>query len=724
MGPLPPPSHRMSATPVAPPAPWWREWLGGSLGSIAVIGLVLSIGLLATAPLGTEGAAAGVRAGLLTAVAGGAAYAWLGRAALPAAGPSSATALLLAALLLQLQTDPALRTAPALQLALLGVAVALSGVLQLAAAFAGLARLASYVPRPVVSGFMNGVALQVLLAQWPLLSGRPLGAAPDAAPMPLALLLGLGCAAAVLGLAHRWPRLPATLLVLAAGTLLHLAAGRLAPGLALGQTVGSLPTLLSPSALPLAGPSPWWPALQAHFEPVLLTALLLAGVGTLETALNAIAIDRQRQTRHDPRRELAAIGATNVLLGLLGALPATITRSRATATALAGGSRRQALIAGSLVLGALALAARPLLAALPLPVLGGLMLALAWALLDTWSLRLLRRLREAEARASLAVVLTVMLVTLGGGLGAGVALGGLLSLLQFVRRMNRSLVRSRFSAAQQPSRRMRVAALEAQLRPLRARVQVLELEGALFFGSGERLLAEADALPADCCALLLDAERVSTVDDSGLQLLQDLQQRLAARGVALRIAGLRPQIRAGWAAEELGATLDLDPDLDRALEWAEDRLLPAPATPAAALALADTPLLQALDAADRPALERLLVAQQLGAGERLFAAGDPGDRLYLLLSGSVSVLTAADEQGRSRRFLSLSPGTLLGETALLDGGGRSAGAVADCASTLVWLDEAALRALERSHPQAAARLYRQVAQHLSQRLRSATAGRR
>jgi anti-anti-sigma regulatory factor len=367
----------------------------------------------------------------------------------------------------------------------------------------------------------------------------------------------------------------------------------------------------------------------------------------------------------------------------------------------------------------LAVLGQPLLAALPLPVLAGILLALAVSLFDPWTLALLRRTwrGDAAARTSLALVVGVMAATLGAGLAAGVALGALLSLLLFAVRMNRSLVRRRYRGAAQPSRRMRMPAVEALLQPLRQRVLVLELEGALFFGSSPRLLAEAAALPAGCAALLLDAERVSAIDDTGAQALHDLQRLLARRGAALRIAGLRPALRA-----QVG---DLDalasPDIDRALEWAEALLLAGRAEVPAQVALDDTTLMQPLAPPHRALLARHLVPLQLAAGETLFDQGDPGDRLYVLLSGSVSVLTRADAQGRSRRFLSLSPGTMLGETALLDGGGRSAGAVADEASTLVALDAAALAALQAQHPEVAAPLYRAIGVHLAQRLRQASA---
>ncbi len=723
----PPMSATLPATAAVAAPSWWRETMAGSVGSIAVLAMVMTLGVLALAPLGAAGVPAGLQAGLVTAALGGLVYALLGRSVLPAAGPSSATALLLASLILTLRADPALAGnagVPA-ALALCGLALAASGLLQMLFGVLGLARLASYVPRPVLAGFMNGVALQVVLAQAPLLLGRPLGGAGGAA-QPLAALLGLAAAALMLGLAWRWPRLPAALLVLLAGTALHQAVVHALPAAAplLGGQVGTLPapTLAPSGALALlADTGTMLPLLHAHAAPLLLCALLLAGVGALETTMNALTLDRQCGTRHDPSRELVAMGATNLVLGLVGGVPATMNRTRATSVRVAGGQGWRALAAGSVVLALLVVAGREALAWLSLPVMAGLMLAVAWSLVDRWSLQLLRRRGAGDAdtgvTANLLLVAAVMLATLFFGLGAGVALGALLSLLIFVVRLNRSLIRARYTAAEQPSRRIRMPAAEAALRPLRQHVRIVELEGALFFGSGERLLAEADALPRGSVALLLDGSRLTTIDETGVQLLHDLHRRLAAQGVQLQVAGLRPALAALLA--ELPA--QVSPDLDRALEAAEDRLLGGLALHGGTVALEDTPLLQGLPAGDLDAVRRHLQALRLAAGERLFEEGDDGDRLYLLLAGSVSVLSRPGADGRSRRYLSISPGMLLGETALLDGGGRTAGAVADTEAELVALDGAALAALEREHPALAARLYRRIAVHLSQRLRAAAA---
>ena len=325
---------------------WIREALAGSTGALTVLPVVLTVGLLAFFPLGAAALQVGLLAAFVTACIGGLVHAALSRTKLPVGGPSSATALTLVSLVAQLVADPRLAPASASGVrgivALCGLAVLFSGALQLGFAWLGLARLARVVPQPVLAGFMNSAALLIVLAQVPLLLGLPLGAKPNlghlGAAHPAALALGLGTACAIWLLARRWPRLPAALLGLAAGTAVH----------ALWSTQGSLPSAgASIGPLPLAWP--WPPAvvpllgsagvdlLEAFAGPLAMTALALATVGALESSLNVRALDQLLNTRHDPRRELVALGCANLLCGLLGGVPLAATRARALATLQAGG---------------------------------------------------------------------------------------------------------------------------------------------------------------------------------------------------------------------------------------------------------------------------------------------------------------------------------------------------------------------------------------------------
>ncbi len=730
---------RRAPASVAQPAPiratragWPRELAAGTIGSLSVLAVLLTLGLLSFAPLGAQAGALGLPAAFVAAALGGVVYAALGRNGLPVAGPSSATALILAALVASLAADP--RLAPssadgaASILALCGAAVMLCGLLQVMLAWSGVAAMVRFVPQPVLAGFMNGVALLILLAQLPLLLGLPsgggLGQLPDLAQaQPGALVLGLATALGLWWAARRWPRAPAVLWVLVAGAALHAALAQLTP-IPLGGRIGALPPGLPGTAvLPRLLQWEGWALLQAHAAVVAGTAVTLALIGALESSLNNLALDQVRHTRHDPRRDLVAIGCTNLACGALGGLPVVALRARAIAILQAGGEGRAAVLGGSVVLGLLYLLGAPLLAWLPMPVLAGIMIIIAFGLVDRWSGRLLAQWwagdRSRDLRLSLAVVVLVCAVTMWQGFVAGVALGVLLSMAVFVLRMNRSLVRTRTTATASPSRRVYPDAIEARLRPLRDCIAVFQLEGALFFGSGERLLTETEALDPRCRALVLDLRRVGTIDETGAVLLQQLTVRLRERGVEVRLAGLgegSPQAR---ALQAFGVGLQGYPDIDRAVEAAERQLLgDAVPDPLEEVPLSESLLLRGLDTAQRELVCARMRPQTLAAGETLFGEGDAADRIYVLARGSVSVLSAPEPGVHRQRYLSLSPGMMFGETAMLDGRGRSAAVVADTDATVVALTQDTLHGIEREHPALAARLYRNIAVHLSERLRS------
>ena len=711
-------------------AAWTRELLGGTVGSLSVLALPLTLGLLAFAPLGAAGVGVGVAAAFVCIVLGGVFYALLGRAAMPAGGPTSATALILASLVAQLAADPALAPSTAqgvaTVVALCGATVVLSGVLQVAMALFGVGRLSRFVPQPVLAGFMNGVAVLILLAQLPLLMGHapggPTGWQAILQWQPGALALGLATAVLLWQAARCWPRKPIMLLALLIGTGLHLALGQALPQVPWGASIGTLPNDLAMTQALFelmhgAGPS----LLGRHAAAVVGTAVVLALIGALECALNNLAMEQEYSTRHDPRRELWAVGCANIAAGALCSLPVVAVRARAVATLQAGGHGRGSLFAGSVALGLLYMHGRPLLSALPLPVLAGTMLVIALKLIDSWSSRLVAQWwageRSRDLWLSLGVVALVFAATIWQGFAAGVGLGVLLSMVVFFVRMNRSLVRHRCTAAARPSRRVYPAAVEQRLQPLREQVTLFELEGALFFGSGERLQAEADTLPPDCRCLVLDLRRVANIDETGAVALQQLGLRLRRRGVELLLAGLAPRSPQAQALHAYAASGPGWPDADRAVEAAE-RLLLGDADLPSEVPLDQTSLLQDLDAAQREMLAERMPQRRLAAGEPLFQQGDAADCLYVLTRGSISIVSRPDAGGRTQRYLSISPGMIFGETAMLDGAGRSAGAVADTEATVHVLSQQDLGLLAQQQPGLALQLYRNIAVHLSQRLRS------
>jgi len=714
--------HPLPAT-AAPVVSTWRSLLGGAVGAVVCLAVVLTLGVVALAPLGARAVLVGVPAAFACVIVSATIYALFSRNGLAAGGPSSPTALIVSVLVGQvLRVELAVGggTAVPVVLAALSATVMLMGLLQFLMAGFRFGRLARFVPQPVLAGFMNGVAVLVVLAQVPALQGVERGA----------WLLGLGTAGLIWLLASLAPRWPAALLGMLLGVLGFHVALAVWPGFDLGPTLQGVDAgQFWPGLLALWGhPTATLGGLLRHAPLIGVTALLLALVGSMESLLNLRAADQQSGERSDESQELRALGLANLGGGLLGALPMHLARSRSAAIALGGGrgftGALGAVLCSALIIGL----AGDLMAYLPRAVLAGVMLTVAVSLLDRRSIRQLgQRLRGSKSgQESLLIMGLVCLLTVWQGPGAGVALGVLLSMAIFVRGMNRSLLRARFGAHERSSRRVYPPALEQVLRLLRPRVVVLELEGALFFGSADRLNDEAGRLPAGTRFLILDLRRVLTIDESGAMMLHHLHTHLARQGCYLLLAGVGPgslqrrQILAFWPEAPAAIQTQWHLDLDQALEAAERLMLQEHEATATeplgeSLPLAQCSLLRQLSEAQQSALVPHLQRLHVKAGEHLFSEGDPGIGVYVLTRGSVSIVSPGGQ-----RYASFSPGTMLGELAMLDGQGRSAHAVADQDTEVYLLSREALDAVGASDPQLCSQLYRNMALHLAERLRVAS----
>jgi SulP family sulfate permease len=726
--------------------PHWRNEVAGGFGAaVAMLPFVLTYGYIVFGASGAAAAQIGLTASVVSVTISALVMLLFSRSHLPTAAPSASTSVILGTLVVGLLRDPALEPTSAAGIAQLlactGATIAGAGMLLVVLGLLRAGRLARFVPQPVLAGFMNGIAILIVLSQVPVLLGVSVSAWARDGWSTLAgwqwppLAAALATALLVAAIGRAFPRLPAPLLALVLAACLALALQAQWPAFALAP-IGPLQAAWpAPDAL-----LPWLDRtgvdalLARHGTSMATTALLLALIGGLESVLGLAAMDQQLAARTDPDRELAALGLTNIVTGLFGGLFVVFLRLRAIATVTAGGRSRRAVLVGCALLALVFTLGLPLLERLPTAVVAGIVVMLAWTLVDGWTRRLVaqwwRGEHSVELVLSLAVVVVVCIATLRWGFAVGVAAGVFVAMLIFIRALNRSMFRLRYNAHDIPSRRIYPAALEEVLRTQRSCIEVLELEGALFFGNTERLADEVERLAPTTRFLVLDLRRVTTIDASGAVALDRIAERLARRQATLLLAGVTPDNRHGRSLREQGVhELPLRPgetelrrnhaDADQAIEAAEASLLAAAGLPLQALALEpeQCELFDGLAPAQAERLRACLHPRELAAGERVFAQGDVGDAVYLLGRGSVSVV----DLERGQRFVSFSPGMCFGETAVLDGGGRTADAIADTASTAYRLPATALATLDREEPAIAAHLYRNLAKHLSGRLRGAAA---
>ncbi len=692
-----------------------REVTAGVTASVAVLPTALASGLLAYAPFGLEFGARGAAAGIAGATVGGFAAALLARSSFMVSVPRTSAALVLAGLAATLLRDKA--GDPAFGFFAMAVCVFVAGLSQVVLGLLGLGRLMKFVPHPVLAGFLNGVAILIALGALHVLIR---GATSDLG-VACSLLFAAVLAALIIFVENRKSRVPGTIAGLLAGAAVYYGLQLVASGLPLGPTVGFFHVdLASVVRFPATGAT--LRDLVAEAPHLLLTSLVIAVLTTLEGLLVARIARNLHAGAPEGRRFLVAQGLANSLAAAAGGIAISAGPSQTISAFSAGGRTRLTGMAAATLLLVLGLSAPRLLAGIPEAVLCAILFANAYRVLDSWSVALLGGALRGRARhrrgatwKNLAVVGAVTAVTATTSVTAGVFTGLIMSCLLFIVDMSRPLVRRRTRADEVFSRRMRPERdMEILRRSGPSRV-VLDLQGVMFFGNTDDLCTEVDALFKQAGAVLLDLQRVVEIDVSAIGALEEAMAKARRRKKQLLFCNV-PAAAAGFFDPEGGS--GFFPDRDLALEWMEEHALQeAGRSNFEEIPFDQIEFLEGLDAGDIELVRGQLLQMSFPAGTLLCREGEEADYLWILSSGSVSILLGGKDGSPGRRIASLARGTIVGEMAFLAGGTRSATVRADEDVTGYMMDREIFDSLLRDHPQVGAKVLANIGREMARRVR-------
>jgi len=700
---------------------------GGIAGGIVTIPSSIGYGILALGSLGDAFIAPAILAGLYSAVVVSLVVILLGQWTTTAFAPRSIITVLFATIVID-TIVPAAREDPGNHertLALMALIVVVAGVFQALFGVLRVGNVIRYIPSPVMAGFQNAVAILLLLAQVKWLLGTR---------QPLTLAVGL-LTALVIWYGPRFiPRVPAPIAGLAAGTALHHALvlmglrGHL--GAVLGSIPAAVPSFASVAALPALAQDAY---LRAHWPSFFAAAVSLAVVASLDALLCTKTVEALTGHRAPASPQLVRIGLGNVAAGLTGAIPGGVNLSASFAVHRAGGRTGAAALTCALLVLAAVLGLGGVIAIIPRAAVAGVLIVVAVQLADRATLdRMLRLFRRRDRQwrvpvLDLAVMVIVAVVTIVLNLVWAVSIGVAISVLLFLYRMSRSVVRRSYRADTARSKRMREPRLMEFLASAGRRIVVFELEGPIFFGTAEKLAREIESeAAADAAFVILDLRRVNELDGTGASIVAQTARRLRVDGRHLLLSHLEDNVLALGAVRDAGLSLTRETafiDTDAALEWAEDRLIATEqglVAPAAELTVNDISVLDGLSNVDKALIAGRLCRAAYGAGDVVIRQGDTDRSLFIVAKGTTSVRVNVGGNGRPVRLASYSRGTVFGEMALLDRQPRSATVTADNDVVCYVLSEDAFNALIAEQPLIAVRLLANLARELSFRLRNAT----
>ena len=709
------------------------ELWGGLAAMLVALPSAIAFGVTIFAPLGGQYAAQGAVAGILGVAALGIVAASLGGTARLITAPCAPAVAVLVALAIE-QTQRGV--APESILLTLTLVALLCGLLQFVFGAIGLGRLIKYMPYPVVSGYLSGVGLIIIVSQIPRLLGVPNDTRLlDALTMP-ALWQWQGVAVgvatiAVMALAPRLTRaVPAAILALFAGVLAYLALGL--GDRQLYQVAGN-PLLVGPLGGPGGGfldaIASRWSAIGAlslgELRYVVIPALTLAVLLSIDTLKTCVVLDALTRSRHDPNRELIGQGLANLASGAVGGVPGAGTMG-ATLVNVASGARTR--LAGALE-GIFALVAflalGSLIAWVPIAALAGILIVIGVRMFDRHSLQLLR---SRSTVLDFFVILTVVAVAqfnLVAASGVGIAL----AIVLFIReQVGGSVVRRKAYGNQVFSKRVRLPEEMAILEKHGGQTAVFELQGSLFFGTADQLFTALEPELKTREYVILDMRRVQSVDVTAAHMLEQIGDMLSERKALLIFSQLPREVASGrdmrdyfeqvglTRAEQKGRTFG---ELDEALEWVEDRILEQERLERALekpLELRELEVFKVRKEETLAALEACMDKRSYKAGERIFARGESGDEMFLIRRGQVRIVLPIGE-GQTHHLASFGRGDFFGEMSFLDRDARSADAVALTDIDVYALSRGRFDRIAEEHKKLALGLLEGIARVLAIRLR-------
>ncbi len=479
-------------------------------------------------------------------------YALFGPSRIMVLGPdSSLAALILAVILPQSAGDP-MRA-----VALAGALALVSGLICIVAGGAKLGFLTELLSKPIRYGYMNGIALTVLLSQVPRLLGfEALGDGPlrqfvaivegvwDGRVHGPTFAVGAAALVAILWL-RRLPRWPGVLIAVVGATLAVLAFDLQGQGV---SVLGALPQGLPAPTLPLIGPD--------DLGPIVIGGAAIALVSFADTSVLSRSYAARLRMRVDPNQEMVGLGAANLAAGLFQGFPISSSSSRTPVAEAAGAKTQLTGVVGALAITLLLVAAPNLLGPLPSAALAAVVIASAIGLVEVRDVLRIWRIQRWEAWLSIGC--TAGVVFFGAIAGIGIAV--VIAVIEFLwdgwrphsavlGRVDR--VRGYHDVARHPEAR-RIPGLV-----------LFRWDAPLFFANAElfhdRVLAAVAESPTQVRWVVVAAEPVTSVDVTSADMLAELDDALHEMGVELAFAEMKGPVKD--KLERFGLFRRLGPEL-------------------------------------------------------------------------------------------------------------------------------------------------------------------
>ncbi|MBR3114926.1 MAG: SulP family inorganic anion transporter [Bacteroidaceae bacterium] len=530
------------------------DLFGGITAGVVALPLALAFGIQAFGGIDDPSAASiGALAGLVGATMLGFFASLFGGTPSQISGPTGPMTVITAALISGVWASS--QSLPAVLIAM-SLAGLFCGLFQILFGLIRIGKYVRYIPYPVLSGFMSGIGVIIILQQlYPLVGLKsPVLVVDMVTQLPsriadgvslTALLIGLGTIAIIYLFPLITKKVPATLAALVTMTVVSLLIA-FPDNLTIGPIPSGLPKPFF-TALDISGLD-WGQLLTAAVVP----GLTLAGLGSIDTLLTSVVADNITKQHHDSNRELVGQGIGNMMAGLFGGIAGAGATMRTVVNVKSGGRGRLSGMVHSLFLLAILLGLGSLVRYVPLSVLAGILISVGIGIIDFKGFRDLLRIPKADA----FVLITVFLLTVFVDLLTAVGIGMVIACVLFMKRAS-DLVEGTYSSQEMTHRDQESPWPDEKGIPdtLAHKIFILRLDGPIFFGTVTRFQQVMNEVPDDVKIVIIRMRRVPFMDQSGLYAMETAIKDLQAKGTEVLMTIIQPQ------PLYMLRTMDVIPDL-------------------------------------------------------------------------------------------------------------------------------------------------------------------
>lgn len=411
----------------------------------------------------------------------------------------------------------------------------------------GLIRIGKYVryiPYPVLSGFMSGIGVIIILQQiYPIIGKKSPASTLDMIinfPAALAdgvsviaLALGLACISLIVLVPKVTKKVPATLVALIAVTVVSLFTN-LDSSLTIGNIPAGLPMPFF-TKVQLDGID-WASVLEASIVP----GLTLAGLGSIDTLLTSVVADNITKTKHNSNQELIGQGIGNAVAGLFCGIAGAGATMRTVVNVKSGGRTQISGMIHAVLLLAILLGLGSLVKYVPLSVLAGILITVGWGIIDFRGFKDILRIPKSDA----FVMMVVFLMTVFVDLLTAVGIGMVIACVLFMKRAG-DLVENSYSAKALDTFDKESPWEDEKDIPeeIRNRIYIERLDGPIFFGSITGFQRVMHDIPTNVKIVIIRMRRVPFMDQSGVYAMETAIKDLQAQGIKVLMTIIQPQPR-------------------------------------------------------------------------------------------------------------------------------------------------------------------------------------